>query len=431
MERKITQELLKWKSNENRLPLVIYGARQIGKTYAILEFGKKNYKNTIYVNFEEEAALIPYFDDSIKPKHVIKVLEEYYNIKIDSKDTLIIFDEIQTCNRALTSLKYFNEEAKEFCIIAAGSLLGVSINASKFSFPVGKVQTITMYPFDFEEFLWAKNKNILINKIKECYKKNIPLSQEMHDEAMDIYFEYLLVGGMPLAVYQYITDNKILTYNEIQKSISDAYIADMTKYSDKSQSVKTIATYESIVPQLAKENKKFQFNLIQKGARTSLFGESIDWLIRAGVVVKCIKFLKGDNPPMTSVDLSCFKLYLSDVGLLTNKIGINKANIENFNNMYMGAITENYVANSLLSNGNELYYWESSNTAEIDFVIITDDGNIPIEVKSNMNNRSKSLNVFMKKYNPKYAIRISAKNFGFDNNIKSIPLYATFCINVK
>ncbi|MEG1009056.1 MAG: AAA family ATPase, partial [Clostridia bacterium] len=429
MKRKIMNQLLKWKENKDRLPLIIYGARQIGKTYTILEFGKENFKNIVYVNFEEESALIPYFNDSIRPKNIIKILEEYYNIKINSSDTLIIFDEIQICNRALTSLKYFNEEAKEFYIISAGSLLGVSINANKFSFPVGKVQTITMYPMDFEEFLWAKNKNILLDEIKRCYLNNTKLENNMHDLAMNIYFEYILVGGMPLVVYQYISDNKILTYSKMQKSIVDAYIADMIKYSDKSQSVKTIATYESIVPQLAKENKKFKFNLIQKGARTSLFGESIDWLVKAGVVLKCIKILKGDNPPITSADLSSFKLYLSDIGLLSSKIGINKVNINKFDNMYMGAVTENYVANNLVSNNNILYYWESDNTAEIDFVIITNDGNIPIEVKSNINNKSKSLEIFTKKYNPKYSIRISAKNFGFENNIKSVPLYAVFCIN--
>lgn len=297
----------------NKMPLLLYGARQVGKTYVIMDFGKRNYKNVVYVNFEEDRNIINYFNDSIAPNRIIDILIEYYHTEILKKETLVIFDEIQSCNRALTSLKYFAEQEPEYDIIAAGSLLGVAINSKEFSFPVGKVITKTLYPLDFEEFLIAKNKNILLNKIKECFENNTAINEGLHNEALLLYKEYLLVGGMPMAVKSYIDDNKDLGYKEIQRIIIDTYTSDMTKYTDKSQSIKTIATYESIIPQLAKDNKKFQYSVIQKGARASLFGESIDWLLRAGIVYKCNKISRGDAPPSVYADMASFKLYMSDI----------------------------------------------------------------------------------------------------------------------
>lgn len=429
MKRKIYKELLEWKNlGKNKLPLILYGARQVGKTYIVNEFGKNNYKNMVYVNFEQDEKIIPYFDASIAPKDIIRILEDFYNTKITQEDTLIFFDEIQNCNRALTSLKYFAEQAPGYDIISAGSLLGVSINREKYSFPVGKVIIKTVYPLDFEEFLLALNKEILIERIKESFENNIPLNEGLHKEALDLYKEYLIVGGMPMVLNSYIERINNMKYTDIQSLILSAYTADMAKYTDNSQSVKTISAYESIPSQLGKENKKFQYTMIQKGARASMFGESIDWLLNAGVILKCDKTTRGDVPPNMYIDMSAFKVYMSDIGLLSNKSKITRNNLDEYNQIYRGAITENYVACQLKSNGYELFYWESSNNSEVDFVIIKDEKIIPIEVKSSEKNKSKSLNTFINKYNPEYSIRISSKNFGFENNIKSVPLYATFLI---
>ena len=429
MKRKIYKELLEWKNlKENKMPLILYGARQVGKTYIVTEFGRENYKNMVYVNFEQDENIIPYFEASISPEEIIKALESFYNTQIIPSQTLIFFDEIQNCNRALTSLKYFTEQAPEYDIIAAGSLLGVSINREKYSFPVGKVIMKTVYPLDFEEFLWANNKQLLIEKIKESFHKNTPINETLHKEALELYKEFLLVGGMPMVVNTYLKKLDKITYTDIQTLILSAYTSDMAKYSENNQSVKTISTYESIPSQLGKENKKFQYAMIQRGARASIFGESIDWLINAGLVLKCDKTSRGDVPPNMYVDVSSFKIYMSDIGLLCNKAKITKNNLENYNQIYRGAITENYVANQLKKNGYDLYYWEATNGSEVDFIIIREDKIVPIEVKSSENNRAKSLNSFMKQYKSEYAIRISSKNFGFENNIKSVPLYATFLI---
>ena len=429
MKRKIYNELLKWKKmKKNKMPLVLYGARQVGKTYIVTEFGRENYNNMVYVNFEQDEKIIPYFEDSVSPEEIIKVLESFYNEKIVPGQTLIFFDEVQNCNRALTSLKYFTENVPEYDIIAAGSLLGVAINRKKYSFPVGKVILKTVYPLDFEEFLWAKNKELLVNKIKKAYETNSPLNEGLHKEAMELYKEFLIVGGMPMAVKSYIEEVRTIDYTEIQSLILSAYTADMAKYTDNSQSIKTIFAYESIPSQLGKDNKKFQYSMIQKGARSSLFGEYIDWLFNSGLVLKCYKTTRGDVPPNMFADVSSFKIYMSDVGLLSNRTKITKNNLDEYNKLYKGAITENYVANQLVQNGYELYYWESRTGSEVDFVIIKDEKIIPIEVKSSENVKAKSLQSFIKQYSPEYSIRISSKNFGMENNIKSVPLYATFMI---
>ena len=429
MKRKIYNELIKWKNlKENKMPLILYGARQVGKTYIVTEFGRENYKNMIYVNFEQDEKIIPYFESSVSPEEIIRILEKFYNEKIIPHDTLIFFDEVQNCNRALTSLKYFTEQAPEYDIIAAGSLLGVTINREKYSFPVGKVLMKTVYPLDFEEFLWAKGEDLLTEKIKEGFEKNIPINESLHIQALDLYKEYLIVGGMPMVVKSYLQNLKTIDFVEIQNLILSAYTADMAKYTENNQSIKTIAAYESIPSQLGKENKKFQYSMIQKGARASLFGESIDWLINAGLVLKCDKTTRGDVPPNMYADVSTFKIYMSDVGLLSNKAKITKNNLEEYNQLYRGAITENYVANQLVQNGYDLYYWETTSGSEVDFIIIKDEKIIPIEVKSSDNVKAKSLRSFMNQYSPQYCIRISSKNFGMENSIKSVPLYATFLI---
>ena len=391
MKRKIKNYLKWWKAlGKEKMPLLLYGARQIGKTYLLQEFGTNHYKNSVYLNFETEPALAHLFSDSINPNKLIPKIEQYFDTHIYPGDTLIMFDEIQSCNRALTSLKYFCEEAPEYDLIGAGSLLGVHISSANFSFPVGKVLTKMMYPLSFEEFLWESDKAVFMDKIENCFNNNSPIEQSLHENLLSLYREYLIVGGMPLTVHNYFNNDRLLNYKEIQRIITDTYVSDMTKYSDASQSVKTINTYESVIPQLAKENKKFQYKLIAKGARASLFGESIDWLLRAGVVIKCTKIAQGNMPLNITKDISAFKMYMGDVGLASYKAGLTRDNMGIFDKTFMGGITENYVACALAANDFELFYWESDAKAEVDFVIARDGKNIPIEVKSSENTRSYS-----------------------------------------
>lgn len=329
----------------------------------------------------------------------------------------------------MTSLKYFCEQAPEFHVVAAGSLLGVAINRKQFSFPVGKVDEITLFPMDFEEFLWANNRSMLAHTIREHYLSNEPL--DVHSIAVDLYNKYLIVGGMPAAVKEFIATDSFVAIADMQNRILNEYIADMAKYAEPATSIKIRACYESIPAQLAKENRKFQYSVVQRGGSSTIFGESIEWLKYAGVILKCQKTTQGTMPVKVYVDLSDFKLYMADVGMLTMQSGIATQAILSpldIENPFLGAIAENYVAQALANNLITLLYWKNDNTAEVDFVIQKDTDVIPIEVKSGLRIRSKSLRIFMEKYNCPYGIRISKKNFGFENSIKSVPLYAAFCI---
>ena len=429
MKRKITDKLTEWKNHKNRKPLILHGARQVGKTYIINEFGKEHYDDVLYVNFETNSRIASDFDSDISPNFIINRLEMFFGKKIEPTKTLIVFDEVQVCERALTSLKYFCEDAPEYHIIAAGSLLGVAINREKYSFPVGKVEMLTLYPMDFEEFLWANGREMLVDEIRKNFLTNEPLDNFVHELALELYKTYLIIGGMPDAVKAYVEDKRMIEAVNVKMLILNTYIADMSKYTSSTEATKVMACYDSIPSQLAKDNKKFQYKVVQKGGKASLFGASLDWLSAAGIITICEKIEHGYMPPEVYKSLSSFKIYMNDVGLLTQKSGIVPHDIlSESNNRFMGAITENYVANALASNGFKLYYWESNSQAEIDFVIQNYDKVIPIEVKSDIHIKSRSLSVYVQKYAPEYSIRISSKNFGFANGIKSVPLYAVFCI---
>lgn len=430
MRRKIERDLLRWrKETENRLPLLLYGARQVGKTYVMKELGRDEFQNSIYVNFEEDSQIRSYFQAEISAEAVIALLERYFHVKIVPDQTLLIFDEIQMCERALTSLKYFAEEASEYHVIAAGSLLGVALNRQQFSFPVGKVRMLTVYPMDFEEYLWAKGKEILAEQIRTHFEKDQVMEETLHQEAMREYENYCIVGGMPAAVLADISANPTIAQDEIRQMIFNSYVADMAKYADAGESVKIFEAYDSLPSQLAKDNKKFQYKLIRSGARASQYGTSIDWLIRSGIVNKCSRCTQGFMPPAAYMELSAFKLYYSDTGLLSARTGMTlesllRAQSEHFR----GIFAENYVACALKANGYELFYWESEGTAEVDFLIVRDGEVIPIECKAGDHVKSKSLSAYQEKYSPTYGIRVSARNFGMVNGIKSVPLYAAFCI---
>ena len=318
MKREIIEFLIKWKESENRKPLIIHGARQVGKTYIIKQFGKENYDNLIYVNFETNQEFSNQISDSIDPKYVINKLEHFYGEKIIPGKTLIFFDEIQANERALTSLKYFYEEASEYHIIAAGSLLGVAINRKSYSFPVGKVQMLNMYPLSFKEFLIAVGREYLIEEIKKHFDSNERIDKDIHELCLKLYRTYLIVGGMPEVVQTYLKEGKTIAAMDVQAEILESYERDMTKYADNSLSNKIIAAFDSIPMQLAKDNKKFQYKVVSKGGSSSIFGDAITWLKNSGVINQVYK-ASAQLPLEMYKDLSSFKLYMSDVGLFVNK----------------------------------------------------------------------------------------------------------------
>lgn len=431
MERKMSKKLLDWKNNKEKTPLILYGARQVGKTYTILSFGKENYKNVAYINFEDNAEISKIFEQDLEVERIIKELSVKLGMTILEEDTLIFFDEIQACERALTSLKYFAESEKKYNVIAAGSLLGIAINRQKYSFPVGKVKMLTLYPLDFEEFLWALDKKDLANMIRQAFSEDKEFS--LHSLANEYYRLYLAIGGMPRAILEYKEKQDMDFVTAILKDINNSYIADMAKYATSTETTKIMAVYNIISAQLAKENKKFQYKLIKSGARAYEYETAINWLNASGIINQCTKIKEGKLPLSAFIEPESFKIYMSDVGLLCNKFGIptNIVIVENDNmNDFKGALAENYVCNSLVQCGLKPYYWESNGKAEVDFVVQDKDGNIiPIEVKSSIHTRSKSLNVFKSLYKIPYSIRISTKNFGFENDIKCIPLYSVFCLD--
>ena len=430
MERKIIEALKRWKASPKRMPLLLGGARQVGKTYTALTFGKQYYKNTAYFNMEDSSEIISIFERDLDPARIVSELSVKLGEAIYPDDTLIIFDEIQACERALTSLKYFCEKAPQYHIIAAGSLLGVALKREKYSFPVGKVDMMTLYPLDFEEFLWATGHEKLCAMIQDSFSGFTPLS--LHDTALDLYKTYLVVGGMPKAVSEYVETKDFDFVTAAQKSLNDAYIADMAKYATPQDTTRIMAAWGSVPAQLSKENHKFQYKVIKSGARAYEYETAIDWLKAAGMVNICTRVREGKMPLAAFADNDSFKLYMMDTGLLCSKFSI-AANVvlhspHSFDG-FKGALAENYIMQALTVNGFEPFYWSSPGKAKLDFVIQDRSGNIlPLEGKSADTVKAKSLRTFVSLYEPPYAIRVSAKNFGFENNIKSIPLYALFCL---
>lgn len=431
MYRKIMCFLEKWKKSTRRKPLVLQGARQVGKTYSILEFGRTHYENVAYFNFETNPKLGETFDENISPDYLIPILSHIAGQTITKEKTLIVFDEVQLCERALTSLKYFCEDAPDYHIIAAGSLLGVAVNRTKFSFPVGKVDMKTLYPMDMEEFMIALGEDALVEQIKSCFASNTPMPSALHDAAMQLYRQYLVVGGMPECVTQFANTKDYILVRHTQDAILISYLNDMSKYNNLNEIKKTRLTYDNITVQLSKKNTRFQYKLIKKGGRAAEFENAIEWLCLSGIVSLVHKVEQIKKPLENYRNIDAFKIYVSDLGLLSAKKDLAPSDIlymsEELND-FKGGMVENYVNAQLTANEYNTYYWESERGAEIDFVIQRDGQLIPIEVKSADNTRAKSLRVYMETYKPAYAIKLSTKNFGFENNKKTVPLYAAFCI---
>jgi predicted AAA+ superfamily ATPase len=430
MIRVMEKTLLNWKNNPAKMPLVLLGARQVGKTHTIFNFGKKYYQDVLVLNFENNNPLKAIFEQDTEPERIISELEKY-SLKHITPEVLIFFDEIQACPNALISLKYFTEKAPHYHIIAAGSLLGVAVNREGFSFPVGKVERLTMYPMNFEEFLLALSEAKLADTIRDAYEHDVPLPQNIHNMALNLYNIYLVTGGMPRAVLEYIEKKDFEFARIIQRNILSDYETDMIKYASSSDSVKIRAVYASVPSQLAKENRKFQYRLIGSNARTVSYEVGIQWLADAGLIYKCGKTTEGKIPLKSFADLLSYKIYMNDVGLLNCFSNTPPSLVisGNFGGEAKGAVTENYIMQQLMFNGLSPYYWESQGKAELDFVLQFDDVVVPIEAKSSIHTKSKSLTVFVNKYDIEKSIRISVKNFGLENGIKSVPLYAAFCIN--
>ena len=432
MKRKIYSSLLEWKKNSIKTPLMIIGARQIGKTYIIKEFCQKEFEKNIYINLLDNPQIVDLFEQSIPTEEKFTKMQWILNTEIDLEKTIIFFDEIQLSEKLISNLKYFCESEKPFKIICAGSLLGVKINRFHSSFPVGKVKMEYMYPMDFEEFLMATSSQGLIDEIYKCYNSSVPMTSALHEKLMGLYRMYLCVGGMPQAVQNIVNVNQnIFDFDkDIIRNIIESYLNDMNQYIfNNTEKSKIEAIYKSIPSQLGNVSNKFQYSKINSNARSRDYESAMQWLISSTMIYKCNLLKSIQIPPKAYADEEYFKLYLSDVGLLTSLLEIQYNDILLDNSfLYKGNIAENYVATQLVKNGLSLYYWKSNSDAEIDFILYNEDGLIPIEVKASDNIASKSLNSYMKQYNPKYSIRISSKNFGFENNIKSVPLYATFLI---
>ena len=431
MYRKIAAFLEAWKKSEHRKPLILQGARQVGKTYSILEFGRTCYDNVAYFNFETNPKLNATFEENISPDYLIPILSHIAGQTIVKEKTLIVFDEVQLCERALTSLKYFCEDAPDYHIIVAGSLLGVAVNRAKFSFPVGKVDIKTLYPMDMEEFMIACGEAELVMQIRKCFADDTPLPSALHDAAMQLYRQYLIVGGMPECVMQFVETKDYILVRHTQDTILASYLNDMSKYNNLNEIKKTRLAYDNITVQLSKKNTRFQYKLIKKGGRASEFENAIEWLCLSGIVSQVYKVEQIKKPLDNYRDIDAFKIYVSDLGLLCAKKDLAANDVlymvEEIND-FKGGMAENYVNVQLTINGYQTYYWESERGAEIDFVIQRNGELIPVEVKSADNTRAKSLEVYMETYNPAYAIKLSAKNFGFEDGKKTVPLYAAFCI---
>ena len=432
MFRLFENKLMDWKKSGMEKPLMVIGVRQIGKTYTIQKFIKENYEEYLYFNLEKDEHLRGIFERTIDAEKIFEEIELYLGRKIDIEKTILFFDEVQVSEKFIVSLKYFCESDKSYKIVCAGRLLGVKINRFNESFPVGKVRMEHMYPMNFEEFLLALDKKLLVNKIKESYETMQPLPSYAHEEAISLYRRFLCIGGMPESVKNFIANNNdILMYDSnILSNIIEMYIADMNKYVKNSiETVKIEKLYKNIPMQLSKEKKAFKYNLIEDGARKRMYENPIEWLISSGMILNSNKIKKAEIPLKVYQDEDNFKLYLSDVGLLVamSEIKYNDIVLDNAFS-FKGAITENYIAQEFISNDISLYYWTYGRNAEVDFIIYNNDGIIPVEVKSGDNVKSTSLKFYINENKPKYSIRLSTKNFGFENNIKSIPLYAAFCI---
>ena len=425
MERTLIHRLIKWKNAKTRKPLLIRGARQVGKTWLMKEFGKREYLQTVYINFESSKHLKNIFSDDFNINRIITALQIETGITVNATNTLIIFDEIQEAEGAITSLKYFYENAPEYHVIAAGSLLGVALHQHT-SFPVGKIEFLELYPLSFNEFLEALGQKELLSLL---LSKNWALIKTFKQKLIQLLRQYYYVGGMPEAVSALCHNNDFNEVRNIQNNILQAYEQDFSKHAPIEIVPKIRMVWNSIPAQLAKENRKFMYGGIKKGARAKEYETAIAWLIDCGLVHKVNKVSKPSIPLNAYTDFSAFKLFLVDIGLITAMGNIDAKTLLKGNAIFeefKGSITEQFVLQQLVTIKElALYYWSAiQSTAEIDFLIQYNNRIIPIEVKATENLQAKSLKIFCQKYKPQQAIRTSMSDYRKEDWLTNVPLYA-------
>lgn len=430
MERLLLQELVKWKEKADRKPLILRGARQVGKTWLLKDFGAKCFDDVCYVNFEQKDTLSMIFEGVLSPKRIIEQLSLYHAKKILPEKTLVIFDEVQEMPRALTSLKYFAEEAPEYAICCAGSLLGVALHEGT-SFPVGKVDFLDLYPLSFREFLLANGEQMLVESILGGNRDLLPFV----DKLTDYLKKYFVIGGMPSAVKKWLESNDFFEVDAVQQQLIASYQNDFSKHAPLQMVEKIRYIWDSIPTQLAKENKKFVYGLVREGARAREYEDALMWLTDAGEIIRTYNVKKPDVPLKAYADLKAFKVYLLDVGLLrclselSPKVILEGSRIfEEFK----GALTEQYVCQELQLfkhlRGN--YYWTSSSSAEIDFLVTDGMEVYPLECKAGITMNAKSLKSYKERYSPSWSLRTSLLPYERNEEAKTtnIPLYLLFSL---
>jgi len=428
-KRTVYQHLLHWKNKVKRKPMLLMGARQIGKTTLLKVFGKEEYNDFVYLNLEKQTDIHSFFTGNKEPKAILDNLSLIHGQPIIPGKTLIVLDEIQECRDALIALKYFEEEAAVYHIIGCGSLLGLSIGNDR-SFPVGKVEFQDMYPLSFSEYLYAADPRLYTIHHSFLQKDKIaPLPEAFFNALNHIHKEYLLFGGMPEVASVYLENRNVAEAQKIQDQILRAFELDFVKNASSSTSTKIQYVWNSIPSQLAKENKKFLYRAIKSGARAREYEEAIQWLVQAGLVYKIARIAKPNIPLKAYEDVSAFKLYLFETGLLIRLSGLDPKIFISGNQFFTefkGSLAENYVAQGLTHiSGKCQHYWTSNGKAEIDFIIQHSHHCIPIEVKSGLATKAKSLAIYKKSYHPKLRVRISSLNLQLTDDLLNIPLFYT------
>lgn len=429
MYRYIKEKLIEWKNSEYRKPLILKGARQVGKTYILKEFGKENYEGIAYFNFDHDEDLYNLFNNTKNPKRILEQLSFIYGKAIIPGKTLIFFDEIQECPNALNSLKYFQEEVNEYHIVCAGSLLGIRLSHT--SFPVGKVEFMNLYPMTFTEFLIADNCENLVDYMNNIEKlEKIPeIFFNMLEEKLKAYF---IIGGMPEVVNSWVNEKDMERVNAIQDSILKSYESDFLKHTSNTEANKISLVWNSILSQLAKENKKFLYQTIKEGARAREYEDALTWLNDANLIYKVYNIKKTDLPLKAYNDLSCFKIYMNDVGLLRRMANLDSRIVVEGNKLFeefKGALTENFVLNMLNAKYENVPNYFTFDRYEIDFVIQDKNKIIPIEVKSGKTTNNSSLTKYNEKYKADLSIRFSLNNLVKDEKVLNIPLFMIEYIN--
>lgn len=427
MKRLIINQLISWKENSQRKPLILNGARQVGKTYILKAFGKLHYRNVAYVNLDSQKELAKVFEQDFNVTRIIRSLSAFLNIHIEPQHTLVVLDEVQECPAALHALKYFCEDAPEYHVVVAGSLLGISLHGNS-SFPVGKVDMLRMFPLTFEEFLMALGEEQLIKLMKDGETEVI---DTLSGRFVDCLRQYYYTGGMPAVVKEYITSGNLQSVRQLQKQILFDYRRDFSKHAPAEQVPRINLVWDSIPAQLARERKKFIYGALKKGGRAKEFEMAIQWLIDAGLVYRVYRANKPSLPLKFYEDLSAFKLFSLDVGLM-GAMADSPAEAVLVNNQafveYKGAMTELYVLTQLQPTGIPIYYYSSNDSlSEIDFLVQSGARIVPIEVKAEVNVKSKSLSAFIQKHPDLTGLRLSLLPFQTQEWMENRPLYAPLC----